>query len=113
MASKKSIYLSTPAERVIGVINEGDNLSGRINSIIVHYGEITAKDCPALSEGEWMAICDILNSTWRETESAQQDIARYLWAEIEDSIEDGINDKWRIDAHDLSQRVKSMPYAQQ
>lgn len=113
MGRKSTIYISTAAEGIIGTLDEGDSISGRINSIITRYGEITSRDCPTLTVGEWLAIIDILNGTWREADTPQNDIARYLWAEIEDAIADGINDKWDIDAADLSKRVRAMTYGQQ
>lgn len=113
MARKQSIYISTAAEQIIGTITEDTNLSGRINSIIVRYGGILERDCPAMAVNEWMAIVDILNSTWRDTESARADIARSLWAEIADSAPDGIGEKWSIDCEVLAQQVRGMSYAQQ
>lgn len=114
MAGKKSIYLSTPAEGVIGTIAEDGNLSGRINSIIVRYGTITQKDCPELTEQEWMMICDILNGTILDTDSRDADPARFLWADIAESGQlDGMAAKWEIDTDDLSQRVRAMSCGQQ
>ena len=110
---KKHIYISEAAQKVIGTIDENTNLSGRINSIIVRYGGILEKDCPKLTTGEWLAIVEILNSTWRETESSRLDIARSLWAEIADSGPDGIGEKWEIDVEELAQQVRRMSYAEQ
>ncbi len=112
MASKKSIYLSDAAEKVIGTVD--DSLSGRINSIIVRYGAIITKDCPELTESEWMMICDILNGTILETDNRDADPARFLWADIAESGKlDGIAEKWDIDTESLSQRVRDMSYSQQ
>lgn len=107
MASKKSIYISDAAEKVIG---DNENVSGRINSIIVRYGTIMEKDCPELTESEWMMICDILNGT----DHRDADPARFLWADISESGKlDGMAEKWEIDTEALSQRVRDMEYTQQ
>jgi hypothetical protein len=66
-----------------------------------------------MTVGEWMACCDVLNSTIRDTTSDSQDIARFLWAEIEDSAADGIGGKWGIDCRELSARLREMPYSSQ
>lgn len=112
MSSKKSIYLSDKAEAVLG-LTDGGSLSGRINSIIIRYGAIMAKSCPALAENEWMAIVDVLNSTWRDADSADNDIARFLWAEIADSEPDGLWEKWEISLDDLSSKIRAMTYPEQ
>lgn len=112
MASRKTIYLNDAAEKIIGTVD--DSLSGRINSIIVRYGAIMAKECPELATNEWMMICDILNGTILEADSRDADPARFLWADIAESGQlDGMAAKWEIDTDALSQKVRNMAYSQQ
>jgi hypothetical protein len=112
MASKKTIYLSDPVEKILGP--ELDSLSGRISSIVIRYGEIMRLECPALSENEWLAICDVLNGTWLAAESSPNDPAKYIGASISDGDKyDGIGEKWGVDALDLARRVRDMRYFEQ
>lgn len=112
MARKKSIYISTAAEAVIGTVD--DSLSGRINSIIIRYGAITDRDCPSLAVGEWMLICDMLNGTVLSADSRDADPVRFLWADISEAGKiDGLAEKWSVDSEALSGRVRAMPYSQQ
>jgi len=112
MASKKTIYITDAAEKIIGV--HQDSLSGRIGSIIIRYGAITSQDCPALTVNEWLAICDILNNTYTQGDSYPHDIALYLWAEIANADRlEGLGKTWEIDALALSARVQNMSYDKQ
>jgi hypothetical protein len=111
MASKKTIYLSDPAEAVIG---EVESLSGRINNIVIRYGGIVAAECPVLALAEWQMICDMLNGTVIDADYRDADPARFLWADIAESGRlDGLAEKWGIDTEALSARVRAMPYSQQ
>lgn len=110
MARKITYYMADQAEAIIG---EERGASNRINSIIVRYGAICKKDCPELTVSEWMACCDVLNSTIRDTVSESQDIARFLWAEIEEAEIDGLGEKWGIDCKEFSARLREMPYSSQ
>lgn len=111
MSCKKSIYISDNAEKIIGEIDDNTNLSGRINSIIVRYGAVMDIDCPALMAKEWMLLCDILNSTWKDTDSAKADISPRLWAEVADSEQDGVGEKWGVNCEEFSQRLRTMGYS--
>jgi len=113
LASTKSIYISDAAEAVIGTIRDDGTLSGRINSIIVRYGAITEKECPELTVNEWLLLCDILNSTWRECENPRFDVAPRLWVEVLESEPDGMAEKWSVDLENLAQRLRSTSYAGQ
>lgn len=112
MASRKTIYISDAAETVIGQADE--SLSGRINGIVIRYGGIVERDCPALTEAEWSAICDVLNGTCMLTDHTEMDPVRYIWVEISDGDRlNRLGDKWGIDAQDLATRVRDMTFAQQ
>jgi len=61
-----------------------------------------------LTENEALAICDVLNGTWLDALTAH-----LLWAEVEDAQEDGVAEKWSIDAPDLVARLRAIgPTAQ-
>jgi hypothetical protein len=114
MSSRKTVYLSDPSEKVIGILGEGDSLSGRLNNICIRYGAITAAECPALAEAEWLMICDMLNATVLDADHRDADPARFLWADIAESGKlDGLAEKWQIDTEALSQSVRNMRLAEQ
>lgn len=110
MSRRATIHLSTPAENVIG---EVENLSGRLNNIIIRYGGIVSAETPTLALAEWQMICDMLNSTIIDTDHRDTDPARFLWSDIAESGKlDGLAEKWEINTESLSQRVRAMSYAQ-
>ena len=108
MAKRATIYISDPAEAVLG--GRHDSLSGRINSIIIRYGEMTRRHSPALTRGEWAAIFDTLNGTWLAAEVGEIDPARYLWAEIADNP--GVGEKWGVDQSALVSTLRALSYAE-
>ena len=111
MAIRKTVYLSDQSEAILGQV---DSRSGRLNNIIIRYGAIIAAECPALTEAEWLLICDMLNATVLDTDHRDTDPARFLWADIAESGKlDGLAEKWEVDTEALSQRVRAMSYAQQ
>lgn len=108
MAIRKTVYLSDQALEIIGP--DPESLAGRINSIIIRYGEVARRHCPSFSVGEWCAIFDTLNGTWLMAEHGNTDPARYLWAEVSDN--EGIGDKWSINQTALVERLRGMSYAE-
>lgn len=111
MSRRATIHLSTPADEVIG---EVENLSGRINNIIIRYGGIMSGETPTLALAEWQMICDMLNATVIDADYRDADPARFLWADIAESGRlDGLAEKWSIDTEALSAKVRAMTYSQQ
>lgn len=111
MASRKHIYLTDSAETVLG---NPASLSGRLNSIVTRYGRIISAECPALSENEWMLICDMLNGTGLDADHRETDPARYLWADIAEAGKlDGLANKWGVDTDAMSARVRAMRPSEQ
>lgn len=113
MSKRTTIWISDQAEGALGPVKqeEGDSLSGRINSILIRYDQIRVENCPELPVGEWCAICDANNGAWLQAESGENDPARYAWMNVADS--DELDLKWGIDRLDLARRMKAMPISQQ
>lgn len=104
---KISIYAGEPIQRVLDGF---DNRSGRLNTVAERYLDIIRRDCPALTEAEWCALCDALNGYMASDGSA----VRMAWAEIADAgLIDGIGEKWEVDAQALAQRMRLMTAAEQ
>jgi hypothetical protein len=58
--------------------------------------------------GEWLALCDGLNATARNSNTIQ-----HLSHGIEDAVAlDGLAAHWDIDGNDFVQRLKAMTYGQ-
>lgn len=55
-----------------------------------------------LTEGEASLLCDVLNGTLIEEASY-----RLLWAEIDDSLEDGVAMKWEVDGPALVRKLRA------
>lgn len=114
MGKKISVYLSNGAlaelDRTSTVHHDGSverNTSGRLSSIVERYGEIVRRHAPALSLGEWCAICDANNGCFMDD---IPESVTMLWANVADSP--GIGEKWAVDADDLVRRMRGLTYAE-
>lgn len=108
---KISIYAGAPIQRVL----EGyaDNRSGRLNTVAERYAYVVERDCPALSEAQWGAVCDALNGYWMDGGDSGAGV-RLAWAEIEDADRlDGLGEKWGVDAHALAMQLRDSTAGQQ
>lgn len=106
-SARRTVHLSPEAQTIIGQ-GQHMSLSGRINSIIHQYGAICTDACPALTQGEWCAICDVLNGTWLQAETSHVTPGRWIGHELAEAVEDGTGEKWGIDLRDLARRVNAM-----
>lgn len=98
---RQGIYLAKETIAIMGD-TAATSVSGRVNQIIQRYGEIISEVCPALTQGEWCLLFDLLNGTI-------MDNPRYLWAEVDDSIRmDGLADKWQVDGAALVVKLRGM-----
>lgn len=117
MAKKTSIYLSDPLLQAVGPYGEdiaGPSLSGRLATIGERYLEILRRARPELTKAEWCVILDANNGTFEGLGTAQ--LGPMMWANVADSIEDGIGPKWGLtdeQVADLARRMQAMPHAAQ
>lgn len=73
-----------------------DKITRVVNTICDRYSEMIAHYTPALTENEWLALCDVLNGYM--TDDIKQ-AARGLHWSLSDGISmDGLGEKWDIDA---------------
>lgn len=102
MAEKMSIYAGEPLAGVL--VGFEDNRSARINAVADAYRIFVADNTPAFTEGEWMALIDVVNGSW------VGDIAnlRLTWASMADAGEDGIGEKWGIDTDAFAKVLRRM-----
>ena len=91
----------------------GENsLSGSVSTLLDRYIGITQDACPELTEAEWCAICDANNGCGVWLSAGGPDQYQSLWANVYDSGQNGIDEKWGIDHKKLAERLRNMAPAQ-
>ena len=111
MAKRTSIYL--PDHIKARVAEYGENsLSGSMATLLDRYWQITADACPELTVAEWCCICDANNGCGVWLSAGAHDPYQSLWANVYDSEEDGLSEKWGVSCRELAERLRSMPLAQ-
>lgn len=105
MAGKKqTTYFSEEALAVLG--DTADGHSGRVNQIIIRYGDAVKEARPEFSRPEWLAIFDALNGSIIDEFSL-----RLLWAEVSDADRlGGLGEKWGVDAQALAAKIRNLEY---
>lgn len=89
----------------------GRGLSHRLAQIADRYSEILRRaPRPDLSEAETSAVRDALNGTLHEPAAM---IRGSLWMGIEDSLPDGLADKWQIDGAALVFKLRVLTFEQE
>lgn len=89
----------------------GRGMSHRLAQIADRYQEILRRAAPpALSDGEMNALRDACNGTLHEPAAL---IRGSLWIGIEDSLPDGLAEKWQIDGAALVEKLRGLTYPQE
>ena len=114
MAKRTSTYLS---DRTVDILDAamGDtgSLSGEINKFVDRYAEVIRRHRGVeklFSVAEMNAMRDVANGWWAEPAAT---IDGGLALNLEDSIQDGIGEKWGVDAPALVARLRALSYADQ
>ena len=107
MATKKGIYFADTAEKLLGDIN-----SGRVNQVLDRYAEILRRERieKLFTDAQWNALRDMLNGTLSEPAELIRGSLAMSW---EDSIEDGIAEKWDVDPQSMQQKLAALTYVQE
>ena len=100
-----SIYAGPPLQRVLE--GHDDNRSGRLNTVAERYAYIVSRDCPALPEAAWCAICEAL--------MGDSGVGVHLaWAELDSADRlSGLGDKWDVDIAALVKMLRDGTAGQQ
>lgn len=108
MSKRVSTYLT---DRTLDVV-AGDGLSGRINRMADRYGEILRRTRieARFTADEMNALRDVCNG-WLAEPAAVIDCGVAL--ELEDSIPDGIGDKWGIEPQMLLNKLAALNYCEE
>lgn len=114
MAKRTSTYLSDRSVDILdAAMGDTGSLSGEINKFVDRYAETVRRHRGVekqFSEAEMNALRDVANGWWAEPAAT---IDGGLALNLEDSIQDGIGEKWGIDAPALVDRLRALPYADQ
>lgn len=109
MSKRTSIYMPDDLKSTLASYGEGNSLSGSIAALIKRYTEITSDACPELTLGEWCCICDANNGCGVWLSAGGHDPYQSLWANVADSEEDELGEKWKIDLRSLAERLRGLP----
>lgn len=109
MTKRTSIYLSPPLEEAL---KGADSISGRLGQICDRYAETNrrARIAQRFSAGELNAFRDCCNGT---IFGPAQLIDGAVLANFEDSLQDGIAEKWGIDAPATIAKLRDLTYPDQ
>ena len=109
--SPKSIRPAPVLEEAIALNGGGRGLSHRLAQIADRYLEILRRaPLPDLSEAEMNALRDSCLGVLNEP-AAQ--IRGSLWLGVEDSLPDGLAEKWQIDGAALVEKLRALTYPQE
>lgn len=109
MTKRTSIYLNPPLEEAL---KGADSISGRLGQICDRFGETNrrARIRQRFSEAELNALRDVCNGT---IFGPAQLIDGAVLADFEDSLIDGIAEKWGIDAPATIAKLRDLTYPDQ
>jgi len=107
MATKKGIYFADTAERLLGEIS-----SGRVNQVLDRYAEILRRERveQLFGEAEWSALRDMLNGVISEPAAMIRGSLAMGW---EDSLEDGLAEKWDVDPSAMLAKLRALAFVQE
>lgn len=111
MSKRTTIYLNPPLAAALEDVGEGST-SGRLGAICDRYAEIKrrARIAQRFSEGEISAFRDCCNGTLFEP---AQLVDGAVLANFEDSLIDGLAEKWDIDPVETVAKLRSLTYPDQ
>lgn len=114
MARKAGIHIGPQLEAVIGATGDesGITTSKRVNVIGDRYAEILRRERveKLFSDAQWNALRDMLNGTICEPAEVIRGSLNMGW---EDSLEDGIAEKWDVDPAAMQQKLAALTYVQE
>lgn len=109
MTKRTSIYLNPP---IAATIEGAQSISGRLGAVCDRYSEIVRRSRIAsrFSSAELNAMRDCCNGSWFEP---AQLIDGAVLANFEDSLVDGLAEKWEIDASITADKLRCLSYPEQ
>jgi len=109
MSKRTSIYLNPP---LAAALKDADSISGRLGRICARYAEINrrARIKQRFSEAELNAFRDCCNGT---IFGVAELIDGAVLANFEDSAQDGLYEKWELDAPATIAKLRELSYSDQ
>ena len=98
--TKFSIYAG---DHLRAVLEGHDNRSGRLNDVAELFALVVERDCPEMSEPQWVAVCAALSL---DTHLASMARLGWAWVPLAACL-DGLGDKWGINAFSLAERLRN------
>jgi hypothetical protein len=110
---KHTLYFSDKVFTSLDVDRGGvEGLSGRVSHLCGVALSVMREATPALTEGEWCAMMDVVKGHIHPIEYGPQAVADSFCFSIADSGPE-MNEKWKVDCVDLAGRYRAMPLAAQ
>lgn len=100
-AKRSSIWLQPEAKQVLE--KSGKSLAEAANKVLPRYDMIVERARLPFSESEWNALRDCLNGCW-----LSPFIRGSIAADLEDTLEDGLAEKWGIDGDLLLSKLQGL-----
>ena len=114
MAKKAGIHIGPQLEAIIGVTGDdaGITTSKRVNVIGDRFAEILRRERveKLLNEAEWNALRDMLRGVLSEPAAVIRGSLAMGW---EDSLEDGIAEKWDVDPSAMQNKLAALTFVQE
>ena len=79
-------------------------------TIVERYARITAEATPELTEAEWCCFCDANNGCGVFLATGGHDQAESAWANVADSVPDGLDEKWGVSCLKLAEKIRLMTF---
>ena len=110
MSKRTTIYINPPIAAALRAGTE--SVSSRLGAVCGRYGEIVrrARIAARFTEPELDALRDCCNGTLFDP---AQLIDGAILANFEDSLVDGLAEKWDIDPEALAAKLRGLPYSDQ
>jgi hypothetical protein len=91
-------------------VSSREDLTSTAIRDLTRYYAVLEHSRPALSQGEWMLLFDVLNGTMLD-----EQIAPYLWAEVTDAYDEDrdLAEKWGVAVPSLIDKLRRMSFAEQ
>ena len=107
--NRKTIYLS---DKTLEELGNHESVSARVSVMLDRYRELVRRIDPfeTFSEQERNAILDATVSWWPEPAAT---IPLGVALEVQDSLADGLAEKWRVDGPALVAKLRSLGIGEQ
>ena len=104
--------ISMPEEITNEIASRGDNRSGVITLSLERYFAILETSRRALAEKFDKRECGLILDVMNGIIHVDTISISLVYAEIEDSLSDGLDKKWKVDSKELVKKLRALNYAE-